>query len=120
MVGASASLYATSTFATSNVDSPAERSKELSGKKSSNIMRGVALYSYQEEFYNGMMTLEDCISELADIGAYGIEMPPEMTIRNFPHISNEWLDEWFNLMGNTIPHLFAIHKCRINQKTLMS
>lgn len=40
---------------------------------STQIKRSVSLYSYQEEFYTGKMTLEDCIRAASEAGATGIE-----------------------------------------------
>lgn len=58
------------------------------------IKRGVSLYSYQEEFYTGKMNLEDCIREASATGATGIEFLPEQMIPTFPHISDEFIEQW--------------------------
>ncbi|MBS5522633.1 MAG: sugar phosphate isomerase/epimerase [Clostridiales bacterium] len=64
----------------------------------SKIKFGVSLYSYQDEFFRRSMTLEECIQAVADMGADGIEIIPEEMIRNFPHLSDEFLDQWFGWM----------------------
>jgi sugar phosphate isomerase/epimerase len=43
-------------------------------KTGTQLKRGVTLYSYQEEFYTRAMTLEDCLAEMAAIGAEGLEL----------------------------------------------
>ena len=60
----------------------------------SQIKRGVILYSYQEEFYIRTMTLEDCLGEVADIGANCIELVAEEMIPGFPNPSDRWVDQW--------------------------
>ncbi len=64
----------------------------------SKIRFGVSLYSYQDEFFRRAMTLEECIQSVADMGSDGIEIIPEEMIRNFPHLSDEFLDQWFGWM----------------------
>lgn len=63
-------------------------------KTTHTVRRGVALYSYQEEVIVGQMNLEDCLRELSDIGAYGIELLPEIFVPDFPSPSNGWVDKW--------------------------
>lgn len=60
----------------------------------STIKRGVSLYSYQDEFYTGKMTLEDCIREAAKTGATGIEFLPEQMLPTFPNISDGFVKQW--------------------------
>ena len=64
----------------------------------SKIKFGVSLYSYQDEFFRRTMTLEECIQAVADMGADGIEIIPEEMIRDFPNLSDEFLDKWFGWM----------------------
>ncbi|HHX11572.1 MAG TPA: TIM barrel protein, partial [Clostridiales bacterium] len=63
-----------------------------------NIKRSVSLYSYQEEYYLGKLTLEDCIREAAKAGATGIELLPEQMMDDFPVITPEFKDKWFGWM----------------------
>jgi hypothetical protein len=62
-----------------------------------NIKRGVSLYSYTGDF-QVTMTLEDCLSEIADLGAEGIEILCETHIPDYPNPSNSWVDHWFSLL----------------------
>jgi sugar phosphate isomerase/epimerase len=59
-----------------------------------NIKRGVAMYSYQEEYFTRVMTVEDCLRQMSDIGAYRIELLAEMMVPDFPNPSNAWVDQW--------------------------
>ena len=63
-----------------------------------NIKRSVSLYSYQEEYYLGKLTLEDCIREVAKTGATGIELLPEQMMEDFPIITPEFKEKWFGWM----------------------
>jgi sugar phosphate isomerase/epimerase len=63
-----------------------------------NIKRSVSLYSYQEEFYQGKMNLEDCIREVAKTGATGIELLPEQMMDEFPVLTPEFKEKWFGWM----------------------
>ncbi|GCF95476.1 xylose isomerase [Enterococcus florum] len=64
----------------------------------SKIKRGVSLYSYQDEFYTGKMTLEDCIREASKSGAKGIEFLPEQMLPTFPNISDDFVKQWHEWM----------------------
>ena len=64
----------------------------------SQIGLGVSLYSYQEEYFTGAMTLEDCAAELVAIGADGIQLIPEQMMPGYPTPSREWLDAWHRLL----------------------
>jgi hypothetical protein len=58
------------------------------------IKRGVAMYSFQEEYFMRTMTVEDCLRQMSDIGAYRIELLAEMMVPDFPNPSNAWVDQW--------------------------
>jgi sugar phosphate isomerase/epimerase len=62
------------------------------------IKRGVSLYSFQEEYFLRTLSLEDCIRAAADIGARGIEIIPEQSIPGYPHLTDEFVDTWFEWM----------------------
>lgn len=64
----------------------------------SQIKQGVSLYSYQDEFYRGKMNVEDCFKAVSEAGATGIEFLPEQMLRDFPNISDEFVDQWFSWM----------------------
>ncbi|MFO1466748.1 MAG: twin-arginine translocation signal domain-containing protein [Steroidobacteraceae bacterium] len=58
------------------------------------IRRGVAMYSFQEEYFVRQMTVEDCLREMSDIGANGMELLAEMMVPNFPNPPTAWVDQW--------------------------
>ena len=59
--------------------------------------RGVALYSYSAEF--GLTkTLEDCLEDVRDMGAHGIEILANTHIENYPYPTDAWVDQWFRLL----------------------
>jgi hypothetical protein len=60
--------------------------------------RGVTFYSYQEEYYTHAMTLEDCIAEVASMGAEGIEIIAEEMVPNYPDPPEDWVEHWHGLM----------------------
>lgn len=62
------------------------------------IRRGVAMYSYQEDFFVRQMSVEDCLREMSDIGAYGVELLAEMMVPNFPNPPAAWVDQWHGWM----------------------
>ena len=62
------------------------------------IKRGVSLYSYQEEYFLRKMTLEDCISAVAQLGADGVEILGEQMLPDFPSPGTKFLDQWFGWM----------------------
>ncbi|MEP6844029.1 MAG: TIM barrel protein [Pseudolysinimonas sp.] len=60
----------------------------------SRIQLGVSLYSYTSE-YGITMTLEDCIEDVADLGATGLEILGEAHIQDYPNPSTAWIDAWY-------------------------
>jgi sugar phosphate isomerase/epimerase len=68
------------------------------GAPKTKMKRAVTLYSYQEEYYTRTMTVEDCIAEVADIGAEGIEILPEAMVPDFPNPPDRWVDQWHGWM----------------------
>jgi hypothetical protein len=74
-----------------------------------NIKRGVALYSYQKALKSHYMTLEDCIRELSDIGAYGVEAIGQVVVKDYPYPTDKWIGEWWNMMDKygTIPDCYT-------------
>ncbi|MBC2666707.1 hypothetical protein H7F51_14390 [Novosphingobium flavum] len=62
------------------------------------ITRGVSFYSYQEEYFTRAMTMEDCIEEVASMGATGVQLISEQMIPSYPYPSTAWIDSWFALM----------------------
>ncbi|MGN7799620.1 sugar phosphate isomerase/epimerase family protein [Leifsonia sp. 22587] len=54
---------------------------------------GVSLYSYTDDI-GVTMTVEECIADVADLGATGLEILGEGHIRDYPNPSTEWIDAW--------------------------
>lgn len=50
----------------------------------SEIKRSISLYSYQDEYYDGVLDLENCLKEVAKTGATGVELLAEQMIKRFP------------------------------------
>jgi sugar phosphate isomerase/epimerase len=59
---------------------------------------GVTLYSYTGD-YGVSMTLEDCIADVVDMGATGIEILSETHIPGYPNPSDAWVAHWHELMA---------------------
>ncbi len=62
------------------------------------IKLGISLYTFQEAIYFKKFDLEDTIAASADIGAKGIEIIPDQSIREFPNINDEFIDRWHGMM----------------------
>lgn len=60
--------------------------------------RGVSLYSYSGE-YGVTMTLEDCLADMYDMGAEGLEILANGHIENYPEPTDEWVENWFELLN---------------------
>jgi sugar phosphate isomerase/epimerase len=58
------------------------------------LQYGVSLYSYTGE-YGVTMTLDDCIEDVADLGATGLEILGEAHVEDYPNPPSAWLDAWF-------------------------
>jgi sugar phosphate isomerase/epimerase len=54
---------------------------------------GVSLYSYGGDFLV-TMSLEDCLSDIADMGATDVEILADTHIAGYPTPSAAWIDEW--------------------------
>jgi len=71
------------------------------------IKRGVSLYSFQNETFQGKMSLEDCIRTCAELGARGIEIIGEQSFWGWPEVGVDEaaIDEWHRLMRvyDTVP-----------------
>lgn len=71
------------------------------------IKRGVSLYSYQQTQFFKELDLEGQIKEIATnlLGADGIEMLDEMSLRQYPNPPEEFFDQWFSWMKKygTVP-----------------
>ena len=64
------------------------------------IKRGVSLYSYQDEYYNGQLDLEGCLAEMQKCGATGVELLAEQMIKKFPLPieTQSFRDWWFDTL----------------------
>lgn len=62
------------------------------------IRRGVSLYSYQEAYFTREMSLDDCVAEVASLGAEGVELLPEEMTPNYPNPPASWVEHWHGLM----------------------
>jgi sugar phosphate isomerase/epimerase len=71
------------------------------------IRRGVSLYSFQEEMFLGRMTVEDCVSFAASIGAKGIEVLPEQNMPSFPDLTDAQVEEWKDMVARHGCHFTA-------------
>jgi sugar phosphate isomerase/epimerase len=67
------------------------------------IKRGVSIYSFQEKYYRGEMTLEDCIATAAKLGVHGIEMLADQMLPGYPSItyklSDSFVGQWHEWMS---------------------
>ncbi|VEG29288.1 sugar phosphate isomerase/epimerase family protein [Actinomyces howellii] len=69
----------------------------------SQIKRGVSLYSYQHEYAHGQFTVEDAVAAAAAVGALGIETLGEQMFPGFPFpgqpdLPDSFYDRWRDLM----------------------
>jgi sugar phosphate isomerase/epimerase len=58
---------------------------------------GVSLYSYGGDFLV-TMSLEDCLADVADMGATDVEILADTHIAGYPTPTTEWVDEWHRLV----------------------
>jgi len=58
---------------------------------------GVSLYSFTGDM-NTLMTLEDAMADIADLGATGIEILTQSTVLGYPEPTPAWIDEWQRLL----------------------
>ena len=58
---------------------------------------GVSLYSFTGDMHT-LMTLEDAMADIADLGATGIEILTQSHIPNYPDAPADWIDTWQQLL----------------------
>lgn len=63
-------------------------------KTEHDIKLGVSLYSYQDNYYFHKHDLEGCIAAAAGAGAEGIEVFADSMIREWPYVSDAFVDKW--------------------------
>jgi len=64
----------------------------------SEIKRGISLYSFQEAIYFKKLDLEDTIAACAYMHENGFEIIPDQSIREFPNVSDAFIDHWKGMM----------------------
>ena len=64
---------------------------------SADVTLGVSLYSYGGDFLV-TMTLEDCLADVADMGATDVEILADTHIEGYPTPSSDWVDRWHALV----------------------
>jgi sugar phosphate isomerase/epimerase len=64
---------------------------------SHDITFGVSLYSYGGDFLV-TMSLEDCLADVADMGAADLEILADTHIPGYPTPSTRWVDDWHALL----------------------
>jgi hypothetical protein len=85
------------------------------------VKRGVSLYSYQQTMMLNKMSLEDCIRECSDIGAYGIEAIGQVVIKDYPNPTEKFVKDWWDLMDKygTIPITYTnFHDLQLQQRPM--
>jgi sugar phosphate isomerase/epimerase len=60
--------------------------------------RGVSLYSYQQEYFLGELSLEDGVRISAELGAPGIETIAEQMMPGFPELDDAFYAQWHEWM----------------------
>jgi len=65
------------------------------------IKRGVSLYSYQNETFQGLMSLEDCVRTSVEFGARGIEVIGEQTFWGWPEagVEDAAIEDWHRIIA---------------------
>jgi sugar phosphate isomerase/epimerase len=58
---------------------------------------GVSTYSYTGDIYT-LMTLEDVLADVADLGATGIEILGEGNVPSYPSPEPAWVDAWHQML----------------------
>lgn len=61
------------------------------------IRLGVSLYSYGGDFMF-TMSLEDCLADIADMGASGVEILADTHVPAYPNPPLEWIERWHSLL----------------------
>ena len=62
------------------------------------LKRGISFYSYLYEYYQGLMSLEDCFREAAAADIKGVELLADYMLPGYPNLSNEFVEQWFSLL----------------------
>jgi sugar phosphate isomerase/epimerase len=59
------------------------------------VKLGASLYSYNGDLQLGNMDFEDCLIDLADMGAEGVEFLPDALVPDYPNPPKQFVDQWF-------------------------
>lgn len=79
------------------------------------MKRGVSLYSFQEEYFRGELSLKQCVETAAEMGAFGIELVSEQMVFGFPDIPEEFYSQWKGWMNDCKTVSFA-HDMNLDTK----
>ena len=69
----------------------------MTGDRGSTPTFGVSLYSYGGDFLV-TMTLEDCLADVAEMGATDVEILADTHVPAYPYPPHGWVDEWHALL----------------------
>lgn len=56
-----------------------------------NIKYGVTLYSFSNEYVNGMLSFEEILHQVKEMGYTGVELVASQMVPQYPYPSDEWL-----------------------------
>ncbi|HWM70169.1 MAG TPA: hypothetical protein VNO35_26575 [Steroidobacteraceae bacterium] len=73
------------------------------------IQRGISIYSFQEKYYRGEMSLEDCLATASKMGVRGFEMLSDQMIPGYPSIKYNLSDEFLDCSAST-SHIWSSTK----------
>jgi len=62
------------------------------------IKTAVSLYSYQDEYARGKMSLKDCLKELSDLRVQGVEIISDQMLHKAPFVSDEAIHTWHEML----------------------
>ncbi|MBN1159243.1 MAG: TIM barrel protein [Bacteroidales bacterium] len=64
------------------------------GKTNHNMKLGVSIYSYARHIRTNEMTIEDCVADIADLGAEYVEILAGQDVTGYPNPTDEWIDQF--------------------------
>jgi hypothetical protein len=116
LAGATAGTVLATTAATGGSTASSGTSASSKTVPNHKVKRGVSIYSYQRAMMEKGMTLRDCLEEMSDIGAYGVEYMTQAMRNEYPSVSDKWVDEWWKMMDKfgTVPDCLTgfVDSCR--------
>jgi sugar phosphate isomerase/epimerase len=78
------------------------------------IKRGVTIYSFKEMVSAGILTWEECISKIVNLGITGVELLGQIYFRECPELNKEDISTWKKMMWRygtkTVAHDFFVDK----------